>query len=89
MTAQQFWAGIVIVIVGYILGFYFQRRDSDSLRREMEARFDAINKRFDDLKREMDARFEAVNKRFDDLKDWIRSEVRRLEERIERPVTKP
>ncbi|HXJ96112.1 MAG TPA: hypothetical protein VMT20_25005 [Terriglobia bacterium] len=48
------------------------------------ARFSAIDKRIDDLRSEM-------NHRFDDLKDWIRSEVRRLEERIEhveRPVLK-
>jgi ubiquinone biosynthesis protein UbiJ len=36
------------------------------------------------------ARFNAIDKRFDDLKDWIRSEVKRLDERIERlehPIT--
>jgi len=33
----------------------------------------------------MDARFNAVDKRFDDLKDFIKSEVRRLEDR-QRPI---
>jgi len=35
-----------------------------------------LDKRIDDLRAEL-------NHRFDDLKDWIRSEVKRLEERIE------
>lgn len=52
------------------------------------ARFAAIDKRIDDLRSEMSHRFSEMNHRFDDLKDWIRSEVRRLEERIERPVLK-
>lgn len=36
-----------------------------------------LNRRIDDLRTEM-------NNRFTDLKDWIRSEVKRLEERIDR-----
>ena len=32
----------------------------------------------------MNTRFAEINHRFDDLKDWIRSEVKRLEDRIER-----
>lgn len=37
-----------------------------------------------DLDAEMNTRFAEINHRFDDLKDWIRSEVKRLEDRIER-----
>jgi len=43
-----------------------------------------LDKRIDDLRGEMSARFGEVNHRFDDLKDWIRSEVKRLEGRIDR-----
>jgi len=39
------------------------------------------NSRLTDLRNDMNSRFEAIEKRFDDLKDWIRSEVKRLEER--------
>jgi len=35
------------------------------------------NKRIDDLRSE-------INHRFDDLKDWIRAELRRIEERLDR-----
>jgi hypothetical protein len=31
----------------------------------------------------IDKRFEAVDKRFDDLKDWIRAELRRIDERLD------
>ncbi len=39
------------------------------------------NSRISDLRSYMDARFNGVDKRFDDMKDFIKSEVRRLEER--------
>ena len=32
----------------------------------------------------MNARFNAIDKRFDDLKDWVRAELRRIDERLER-----
>jgi len=39
------------------------------------------NSRISNLRSYMDARFNDVDKRLDDMKDFIRSEVRRLEER--------
>jgi hypothetical protein len=39
------------------------------------------NSRINDLRSYIDARFNGVDKRFDDLKDFVKSEVRRLEER--------
>lgn len=39
------------------------------------------NSRLSDLRSYVDARFNAVNRRFDDMKDFIKSEVRRLEDR--------
>ncbi len=43
------------------------------------------NRRIDDLRSE-------INHRFDDFKDWIRAELRRIEERLDRlehRVTRP
>jgi hypothetical protein len=40
------------------------------------------NGRLTDLRNYIDARFNAQDKRMDDLRDFVRSEVRRLEERI-------
>jgi len=77
---NQLWGAVVVIVLGYVLGFYFQSRSIAHL-----------DKRIDDLRAEMNARFAEINHRFDDLKDWIRSEVKRLEDRIERiehPVVK-
>ena len=71
--SSQLWGAVVVIVLGYVLGFYFQSRSIGHL-----------DKRIDDLRAEL-------NHRFDDLKDWIRSEVQRLEERIEHvehPVVK-
>jgi len=38
--------------------------------------------RLSDLRNYIDARFNAQDKRMDDLRDLVRSEVRRIEERI-------
>jgi hypothetical protein len=39
------------------------------------------NSRISDLRSYVDSRFNAVDRSFDDLKDFIKSEVRRLEDR--------
>ena len=44
--------------------------------------------RFSDLRSYMDARFNANDKRIEDLKDFLRSEIRRLEERSS-PIHRP
>jgi hypothetical protein len=77
---NQLWGAGGVIVLGYVVGFYFQSRSIAHL-----------DKRIDDLRAEMNARFAEINHRFDDLKDWIRSEVKRLEDRIERiehPIVK-
>jgi len=39
-------------------------------QKNIETRFDDVNRRFDDLRSEMNSRFEAVDKRFDTL-EWM------------------
>ena len=73
MSVQQFWAGIAVVMLGYIVGFYFQHRD-----------FEYLNQRIDDLRSKMNACFAEMNARFADLKDLLHSEIKRVEERLER-----
>jgi Tfp pilus assembly protein PilN len=63
--SNQLWGAVAVIVLGYVLGFYFQSRSIAHL-----------DKRIDDLRAEL-------NHRFDDLKDWICSEVKRLEDRIE------
>jgi hypothetical protein len=88
MGAQQLWLAVAVVMLGYIVGFYFQHRDLDKLET-------SLNRRIDDLRSEMNARFAALqsemNARFAALHELLKSEVKRLEdrlERIERPIVR-
>jgi hypothetical protein len=78
---KQLWVGIAVVVLGYVIGFYFQRRDIDKLE-------SSINRRIDDLRSEMVARISDLRSemvaRFDGLRDLLRSEIKRVEERINR-----
>ena len=64
------WGPVAVIVGGYLLGIYFQNRRIDDLR-------DSMNRRFDDLR-------DSINKRFDGLHDLLKSEVRRLDERLDR-----
>jgi len=64
------WGPVAVIVGGYLLGIYFQNRRIDDLR-------DSINRRFDDLR-------DSINKRFDGLHDLLKSEVKRLDERLDR-----
>jgi uncharacterized membrane-anchored protein YhcB (DUF1043 family) len=72
MSEQQLWGAVVVIIVGYIVGFYFQHRDHAALRSEMNVRLAALNKRIDDLRSE-------VNARFEDFRELLHSEIQRIE----------
>lgn len=78
MNQLSNWGPAVVIVLGYVIGFYFQNRRIDDLR-------DSINQRFSDLNSRMDSRFV-------DLKDFVKSEISRVEgriDRLERPVAKP
>ena len=81
MGAQQLWLAVAVVILGYIVGFYFQHRDLDKLET-------SLNRRIDNLRSEMNARFVALqsemNARFAALHELLKSEVKRLEDRLDR-----
>jgi hypothetical protein len=57
-------------------------RRFDESSREMDRRFDEMDRRFVESDREMD-------RRFNEQRDYIRSEIRRLEDRAERPLIRP
>jgi Tfp pilus assembly protein PilO len=77
MGAQQWWLAVAVVMLGYIVGFYFQHRDLDKLET-------SLNRRIDELRSEMNARFAALH-------ELLRSEIKRLEDRldrVERPIVR-
>lgn len=63
------WGPAAVFVGGYLVGIFFQNRRID-LR-------DSLATRIDDLR-------DSMNKRFDDLHDLLKSEVKRIEERLER-----
>jgi hypothetical protein len=76
------WCQAAVIISGYLLSVYFQNRRIDDLKDSVNKRFDDANKRFGDVNRRFDDTNMSINKRFDDLRDLLKSEVRRVEERI-------
>ena len=71
------WGPAFLICLTVVIGiFYNNARLGDFSRR-----LDDAGKRGDDIRSYIDARFNGIDRRFDDLKDFIKSEVRRLEER--------
>jgi hypothetical protein len=71
------WGPVAVIVGGYLLGIYFQSRSIAHLDRRIDDLRDAMTTRFNDLR-------ETMNKRFDDLHDLLKSEVKRVEDRLER-----
>ena len=71
------WGPVAVIVGGYLLGIYFQSRSIAHLDRRIDDLRDSLSRRIDDLR-------DSMNARFDDLHDLIKSEVKRLEERIDR-----
>jgi hypothetical protein len=68
---------VAVIVGGYLLGVYFQSRSIAHLDRRIDDLRDSLSKRLDDLR-------ETMNRRFDDLHDLLKSEVKRVEERLDR-----
>ena len=64
------WGPALLICLTVVLGVVFGNSRLSDLRSYIDARFNDVDKRFN-----------AVDKRFDDMKDFIKSEVRRLEDR--------
>jgi predicted RNase H-like nuclease (RuvC/YqgF family) len=71
------WGPVAVIVVGYLLGAYFQSRSITHLDRRIDDLRDSLSRRIDDLR-------DTVNRRFDDSHDLLKSEVKRLDDRIER-----
>ena len=69
-TILSQWGPALLVCFTVIIGLFYQNARMTDLR-------SSVDKRFDDMKSSFD-------KRFDDLKDLIKSEFKRVDERIDR-----
>jgi DNA anti-recombination protein RmuC len=85
----------LLVCFTVVLGSFNQNSRMNDLNKrigDLNRRFDdmkaAFDKGFDDLKGAFDKRFDdlraSIDHRFDDMKDYIRSEFKRVDERIDR-----
>jgi hypothetical protein len=70
-NAVNLWGPALLVYLTVILGFLWTNSGFNDMRSSMS-----------DLRSYIDARFNAQDKRMDDLRDFVKSEVRRIEERI-------
>ena len=80
LTAINRWGPAILVCFTVLLGIILNNSKISDLRSDMNQRFGDINQRFVDINQ----RFVDMNRRFDDLRDLIRSEVKRLEDRLDR-----
>ena len=71
------WGPVAVIVGGYLLGIYFQSRSIAHLDHRIDDLRDSKNRRIDDLR-------DSMNKRFDDLRDLLKSEVKRIEDRLDR-----
>ena len=71
------WGPVAVIVLGYVFGFYFQSRSIAHLDRRIDDLRDSMTKRMDDLR-------DSMNKRFDDFHDLLKSEVKGLEDRLDR-----
>jgi len=93
MGAQQLWLAVAVVMLGYIVRFYFQHRELDKLETSLNRRIDDLRSEMNAPRSEMNARFTAlqseISARFAALHALLKSEMKRLEDRldrIERPI---
>jgi hypothetical protein len=71
------WGPALLVCFTVVLGLFYQNSRINDLNRRIDDLKASFDKRFDDLKA-------SIDKRFDDMKDYIRSEFKRVDERIDR-----
>jgi hypothetical protein len=76
-TILSQWGPALLVCLTVIIGLFYQNTRMNDMKDAFNRRFDDMDKRFDDMK-------SSFNKRFDDLKDLMKSEFRRVDERIDR-----
>jgi ElaB/YqjD/DUF883 family membrane-anchored ribosome-binding protein len=88
MTVGQLWTAVGVAFLGYLTALLYQTHHTDKRIDDLRSE---INARFASFERLIDERFAAVDKRFDDLTRWLQSEIRRLDDRMEKlehPVVK-
>jgi hypothetical protein len=74
-AALTSWGPALLICLTVIIGIVYNSSRITGLRSYMDARFNAVDRRFDDMKGD-------VNQRFDDMRDLLKSEIKRHEDRV-------
>lgn len=64
MTTLNNWGPVAVIVLGYVLGAYFQNTRLNDLRNH-------VDKRFDDLYRYIDVRFAEIERRLMALEERL------------------
>ena len=84
----QIWMPTAVIVVGYILGFYFNHRQLESIRNELNARIDASKATTDALRSELDSKIDALRAEmkqgFAELRLEFHSQISDLSHRLDR-----
>jgi hypothetical protein len=87
-TILSQWGPALLVCFTVVIGLFFQNSRMNDLNKRIDDLKASFDKRFDDLKTSFDKRFDdlkaSMDNRFDDMKDYIKSEFKRVDERIGR-----
>jgi small basic protein len=70
-----------VIVGGYLIGLYFQTRQIESLRNEMNAKFDAVNANFEGLRAELNARFDAGREALFRVEGVLDARLKHMEDR--------
>ncbi len=73
---------VTIIVIGLVLGFYFQRQQVESLRRELESLRREIDSKLDALRAEMKQGFAEIRMEFHTELGALDRRVERIEERL-------
>lgn len=87
MNAQsQLWIPTAVIVLGYLLGFYFNHRQLESFRNEFNSKIDALRAEFngkvDALRAEMRQGFAEVRLEFHTQISDVSHRLDRVEERL-------
>lgn len=73
-TRQTIWQFVIFTVTMAAVLIGSSIFQTEALRRESNARFEAIEKRMEQMDKNMNARFEDMKLRFDDLKEVVLSQ---------------
>lgn len=96
MNTWNNWGPAIVIILGYVIGLYFQIRGIESVNKRLddfkEALYKYLGSEKEGLYKYLGSEFASIGKEFAAVRTELRTEVKRLEDKIdhlEHPAAKP